>query len=121
MNPGPSHPDLRWVNARAVIRCGHDGTVATRPSQEWVRVDGVAVLVAHDPEGRDITACPNYGPMMKPCVTTLQVVEGYSDWLSVDGRRVVLDNLDGLTDGTVPGTVHYDVRDPGQPFVRAAR
>jgi hypothetical protein len=28
-----------------------------------------------------------------------------------------MSNLDGLTDGTVPGTVHYTVRHPGQTFV----
>jgi len=47
------------------------------------------------------------------------VTRGYSSWIAVDGHAVVLDNLDGLTDGTVPGTVHYTVRQPGQTFVSA--
>jgi len=49
----------------------------------------------------------------------LRVAKGYSGWIRVDGSAVVLDNLDGLTDGTVPGTVHYQVRTPGQSFVEA--
>jgi hypothetical protein len=56
---------------------------------------------------------------MKPCTATLRVAEGYSGFVRVDGHAVVLSNLDGLTDGTLPGTVHYTVRDPGQDFVDA--
>jgi hypothetical protein len=56
---------------------------------------------------------------MKPCATTLAVDHGYSTWIRIGGNAVVLSTLDGLTDGTVPGTVHYTVRDPGQDFVRA--
>ena len=44
---------------------------------------------------------------------------GYSAWLRVDGHRVVLSTLDGLTDGTPPGTVHYTVRYPAS--VRGGR
>jgi hypothetical protein len=110
---------MELITSQAVIRCGHDGRVENQPSQTWVTVAGVPVLVDDDPEGRRIIACPNYGPTMKPCAKTLTVAVGYSGWISVGGRRVVLSNLDGLTDGTVPGTVHYTVRDPGQLHVRA--
>lgn len=112
---------MEWVTAKAVIKCAHDGTVQNKPSQDWVTVGRVPVLVATDPEGRDITACPNYGPTIKPCVKTLKVATGYSTWLRVDGKRVVLSHLDGLTDGTPPGVVHYTVRNPGQDFVGADR
>ena len=50
---------------------------------------------------------------------TLVVAVGYSTWIRIGGKRVVLSNLDGLTDGTVPGTVHYQVRDPWQSYTRA--
>jgi hypothetical protein len=108
---------MKLVTAAAVIKCGHDGRVENRPSQPWVTVAGVPVLVDDDPEQRGITACPNYGPTVKPCTSTLAVAEGYSTWVTVGQRRVVMSNLDGLTDGTLPGTVHYGVRDPGQAFV----
>jgi hypothetical protein len=110
---------MRWVTVPASIKCGHDGRVVNQPSQTWVTVDGDPVLVDNDPQGRKIAGCPNYGPTIKPCTKTLQVIEGYSAWLAVGGQRVVLSHLDGLTDGTVPGTVHYTVRDPGQAFVGA--
>lgn len=110
---------MQWVTTDAVVRCDHDGQVANVPRQRWVTVSGAPVLVDNDPEGRTISGCPNTGPTMKPCTNTLAVAAGYSTWISVDGHRVVLDTLDGLTDGTVPGTVHYKVRSPGQAHVAA--
>lgn len=117
---------MEWITTESVIKCGHDGRVANLPTQDWLRIaqepgDGDAPLVlrATDPEGRDINACPNYGVNVKPCRKALKVAKGYSEWITVEGRPVVLSHLDGLTDGTVPGTVHYQVRDPRQTFVRA--
>lgn len=111
---------MRIVTVDAVVRCGHDGRVGNAASQQWVRIGG-AVLVDADPERRPVTGCPNIGPTMKPCTTTLAVQSGYSQWIRIGGKRVVLSNLDGLTDGTVPGTVHYTVREPGQGFVEVDR
>jgi len=110
---------MEWIIERSVVKCGHQGRVVNVPSQRWVRVSGSPVLVENDPEGRSIVACPNYGPTIKPCTTTLRVITGYSTWLRIDGRAVVLSHLDGITDGTVPGTVHYTVNDPRQAYVRA--
>jgi hypothetical protein len=107
------------ITDRATIHCGHDGNVTNKASQHWITVGGAPVLVDNDPEGRDITACPNFGATNKPCAKTLVVAVGYSTWIRVDGKRIVLSNLDGLTDGTVPGTVHYQVRDPWQTYTRA--
>jgi hypothetical protein len=112
---------MKWVTVRAVIHCGHQGVVNNAPSQTWVRIGGAPVLVDSDPEGCRIAGCPNYGPTIKPCTRTLRVISGYSSWLSIGGRAVVMSNLDGLTDGTVPGTVHYTVRHPGQTFVEVDR
>jgi hypothetical protein len=112
---------MNWVTVAASIKCGHDGKVANVASQHWVRVDGADVLVDNDPQGRTIAACPNIGPTMKPCAKTLRVAEGYSGFIRVGGHAVVLSHLDGLTDGTLPGTVHYTVRQPGQTFVGAEK
>jgi hypothetical protein len=112
---------MEWITDQAVIKCGHDGKVTNKPSQRWVTIGMVPVLVDPDPEGRGITACPNFGPTMKPCKTTLKIATGRSEFIRIDGHRVILSTLDGLTDGTVPGTVHYTVRNPGQAFVLADR
>jgi hypothetical protein len=111
---------MELIHRDAVVKCDHDGRIPQVASQQWVTISGIPVLVDSDPEGRDIVACPMYGPLVKPCAKTLKVAVGYSEgFLRLDAKRVVLSHLDGLTDGTPPGTVHYRVRDPLQTFVRA--
>ncbi|MGC3955428.1 MAG: hypothetical protein QM804_14470 [Propionicimonas sp.] len=102
-----------------VLRCGHDGKVANTASQRWVRIAAQPVLVATDPEGREISLCPNISTNTKQCNHTLAVVTGYSTFLRIGGDRVCLDSVDGFTDGVPPS--HYTVRDPGQQFVGADR
>lgn len=102
----------------ARLVCKHEmGKVNIVPTQDLVTVNQRRVLVESDPEGRPISGCPNIGPTIKPCTNTLVVKDGYSDLLWIDGRRVCLDTVNGLTDGTPPGTVKYIVRDPGQSLV----
>jgi hypothetical protein len=86
-----------------------------------VTVQGRPVLVRADPEGRPIAGCPNIGPTIKPCTTTLAVQKGYSDFIRIDGRPVCLDSVTGLTDGTPPGVVKYKVNVPGQTWVGGER
>lgn len=116
---------MEWLTVDSVIKCGHRGTVVNVPSQEWVRVVRPGgprpVLVDDDPQGRTIRGCPNSGPNIKKCGRTLKVTAGYSTWLRVDGAAVVLSHLDGLTDGSPPGAVHYRVTDPRQDFLRGDR
>jgi hypothetical protein len=109
---------MRLLTEDAVVPCAHElGLVQNRPTQALVRIAGRRVLVETDPEGRSIRRCPNIGIGMKPCTTTLRVQKGYSSLLRVDGHRVCLDTVTGLTDGSPPGTVNYHVRSPGQGFV----
>ena len=112
---------MRLLSEDAVLICNHVlGTVGIDATQTLVRVNGRRVLVETDPEGRPISSCPNVGATIKPCQLTLRVQAGYSGLLRIDGKRVCLDTVDGLTDGTPPGTVHYRVRDPGQDLVSEA-
>jgi hypothetical protein len=110
---------MLWLTEDAVLVCKHElGVVGNKPVQEWVTIGRRPVLVATDPEGRPIRGCPMYGAVTKPCLTTLRVEEGYSTFIRVGGKRVCLDTVSGLTDGTPPGTVRYKVRSAGQIFVR---
>jgi hypothetical protein len=105
----------------AGIFCKHVlGKIANEPSQSFVTVAGRPVLVEPDPIGRTIKGCPNTGPTIKPCGTTLSVTAGYSTFIRIDGHAVCLDTLVGLTDGTPPGVVEYTVRSAGQTFVSGA-
>ncbi len=110
---------MRIITREAVLRCGHDGRVQNRPSQQWVMVGRSPVLVDNDPEGRDISMCPNIGINIKPCTHALKVARGYSTFVTIGGRSVCLDSVEGFTDGTPPGAVKYTVRDPGQGWVGA--
>ena len=102
----------------AVLTCRHElGIVGMVGTQNLLTIGGRQVLVDGDPEGRPIGGCPNVGATIKPCLLTLKAQAGYSDWIRVDGRRVCLDTISGLTDGTPPGIVKYQVRAPGQSLV----
>jgi hypothetical protein len=103
----------------ACLNCDHElGLVTIVPSQPLVTVGSRRLLVERDPEQRAIVGCPMVGPAIKPCTTTLPVRVGYSDLLRIEGRRVCLDTVTGLTDGSPPGTVNYSVRAAGQALVR---
>lgn len=103
----------------ADLRCAHElGKVGMVPYQDWVRIEGRRLLVERDPEHRPISGCPNYGPTIKPCASTLAVQSGYSGLVRIEGRRLCLDTVVGLTDGTPPGTVKYHVRASGQHLAR---
>jgi hypothetical protein len=45
---------------------------------------------------------------------------GYSTFIRISGSPVCLDTVWGLTDGTPPGIVKYQVASPGQQFVSGA-
>jgi hypothetical protein len=112
---------MLWLTEDALLVCKHEkGKVGIAASQKLVTVAGRSVLVEKDPENRPITMCPNVGAAIKPCLHTLAVTQGYSDFLKIDGRRICLDTVTGLTDGTPPGIVKYIVRRPGQEFVYQA-
>ncbi len=109
---------MRLLTDAAVLVCLHElGILENRPSQSLVRIDGHKVLVDNDPETRSIGGCPNIGATIKPCQQSLRVQVGYSTWVKIDGHKVCLDTVKGLTDGTPPGTVEYKVRRPGQKLV----
>ncbi len=105
----------------ALLVCKHElGTVSIKATQDLVTIEKRRMLVENDPEGRSIARCPNVGATIKPCQKTLKVKQGYSDFICIDGKRVCLDTVTGLTDGTPPGTVQYKVRKPGQDLVSEA-
>ena len=108
------------LSQQALVLCDHKiGRVTLTASQQFVRVAGVPLLVENDPEGCSIVGCPNTAPGVVPCLHTLPVKEGYSEFVRVGGRAVCLDTVTGLTDGVPPGTFRYSVKNPGQHFVRS--
>jgi hypothetical protein len=112
---------MKLLTEDALIVCTHElGIVDIAATQTLVTIGRRRVLVEIDPEGRSIHGCPNVGPGIKACLTTLVVKEGYSDLLRIGGKRVCLDTVTGFTDGTPPGSVKYKVNKPGQDLVKEA-
>ena len=109
---------MLFLTEDSVLICDHTtGIVQNTTTQNWVTIEKSRVQVEINPEGRTINGCPNYGVGIRPCVTTLKVQTGYSDLIRIDGSRVCLDTVTGLTDGTPPGIVNYKVQDPKQSLV----
>jgi hypothetical protein len=112
---------MRWLTRDATMICEHGGGVKVEFTQTLVRIERREVLVATDPEGRDINVCPNVAPVigLRPCKTTLKVKQGYSTFIRIGGHAVCLDTVTGLTDGSPPGIVNSKVVEPGQALLRA--
>ena len=109
---------MKVMTEDAIVVCTHQlGNVGNQPSQSLVTINARKVLVDNDPESRNVRLCPNIGVTMKPCTTTLKVVAGYSTLVKIDGHAVCLDTVTGMTDGTPPGIVQYQVRAAGQQLV----
>jgi len=107
-----------WLTEDVDVRCAHRlGRADVPVSQVLVRVNGRRALVDPDPRGRPIRNCPNIGVGIKPCTTTLPVLHGKSGFVRIDGAQVIRADLSGLTDGTPPGAVTYNVLTPGQNLV----
>lgn len=108
---------MKILTEDAKLFCKHGpGQVHNKPTQKFVTIEGRRVLVERDPEGCSITGCPSVVPF-KPCLITLVVQKGYSNFIRIDGRHICLDTVTGFTDGTPPGVAMYEVRFPGQEFV----
>ena len=74
------------------------------------------MLVQPDPVGRPLVGCPNINVGILPCLLTLNVREGYSNFVRIDGHPVCLKSVRGLTNGS-PGIHEYKVESAGQNFV----
>jgi hypothetical protein len=110
---------MLWLDLKALLVCDHElGHVRIAARQSLVRIAGSPVLVDDDPEKKDIKGCPNLNPTagIRPCLHTQAVQHGYSTYIRINGRRVCMDTVTGMTDG-VPPNFHYKVRNPGQNFV----
>ena len=106
------------LTRKAHIKCRHEtgGTVSQAITQRLVRIDNAEVLIRSNTLSRPVKGCISIPPM-KPCLVTLAELAGWSDFVFVDGRPVLQDNIDGLTSGDPPGAVHYYAANAGQSLV----
>lgn len=98
------------LTAKASVRCSHPapGLVTVSSASRRLTVAGSSVLLVADVQGASVT-CPasNTDPntSTKPCTSVAAVTATVATTLTVGGSPVLLDPLQGLTDGGPAGTV----------------
>ncbi|HUO90316.1 MAG TPA: hypothetical protein VMU08_14170 [Rhizomicrobium sp.] len=112
---------MRFLTEDATLICDHGGRVSIDATQGYVRIETKRVLVRPNPENRGIAGCPNSNPLVGilSCRTTLEVRQGYSQFVRIGGAPVCLDTVLGYTDGSPPRVANYKVVNPAQVFVGA--
>jgi hypothetical protein len=111
---------MRWLTEDATLICDHGGRVSIAATQEMVRVGNRRALIKPNPESRSIADCPNSNPLVGilSCRNTLEVREGYSEFVRIVGKPVCLETVLGYTDGSPPRVANYKVVNPAQQFVQ---
>jgi hypothetical protein len=99
----------------------HGGTVQLRASQQRLKVDGQAVLVQGDLMGATVSGCPNNNPAagQTPCLSITAIIGGIATTLAVNGQPVLLETAKGLTNGTPPAPVLWEVKAAGHTKLAA--
>ena len=109
---------MKILTNAALLNCDHKtGTVMNIASQDFVTINGAPVLINNDPMLKPISGCPNAGPTIKPCTSTVNIEDGKSALVFVNNKPVCMDTISGGTDGTPPVATKYSVTFPGQTFV----
>jgi hypothetical protein len=111
------------LTENSTITCAHQGSVQRRAGQGNLTVNGQKVLVLGDLVGAAISGCAN--PVAPPsgnktCTATTAAIGGVSTKLRVGGKLVLLETINGLTDGTLGGAPQpWSVKSAGQTKLKA--
>lgn len=112
----------------STLVCAHPkGLVKLTAGQSRFKVQGAKVLVDGDLNNASIGGCltpltpPPPGPTNVPCTQVTSVVGGVATKLKVQGKGVLLDSVQGFTNGTLVNVVNqpWSVQDAGEPKVKA--
>lgn len=104
------------------MRCSHKlGRARPVAKAPFLRIKGKPVLAIGDLSGLTVRRCPNIGPSVSPCRTSLPAIAGASDFVFVNGRRLALAPATGSTDAIPPVVSTWRLRRPGQELVHVAR
>jgi hypothetical protein len=107
----------------STLNCGHQGTVKLVPTQSKLTVNGDAVMVDGDLSGAVISSCitvPDPQTTTVKCLSVTSAVGGVASKLTVNGKGVLLKEIQGQTSGTVGGTPQtWSVTDAGQTKLKA--
>jgi hypothetical protein len=104
------------LTAKSTLTCLHQGTVQLMASQSVLKVDGQAVLVQGDLEGKLISGCKTpVSQTTKPCMTVVAMSVGTAMALKAGNKPVLLETAMGTTDGLTPAPTNmWNVQTAGQ-------
>jgi hypothetical protein len=111
------------VTEGSQVQCTHVGSVQLRAGQSKLVVAGSGALVDGDLAGAMISGCitvPDPNTTTTKCLTVSSVENGVATKLTVGGKGVVLDSIQGNTSGTVGGvTQRWSVLSAAQTKLKA--
>jgi hypothetical protein len=105
------------ITESSIVVCGHSGAVQLLASQSKLTVAGSKVLVDGDLAGKPIANCTTVPSNTSvPCATVLTILPGgVAQKLTVGGKGVLLDSIQGTTSGTIGGVSQtWSVQSVGQ-------
>lgn len=105
------------LTEKSILQCDHKtGIVELKMKQDFVRINGDRILVKPDPVGCTINACSWAGAGMTPCMKTVNIDTGWSEFVRIAGDPICLKPVMGKTNGT-PGPFSYSVGSTNQHLV----
>ena len=108
--------------------CAHPkGLLTLIAGQSKLTVKGARVLVDGDLDSAAISGCltpvtpPPAGPTNLPCTSVKKVIGGVSLKLKVQGKGVLLENIQGVTNGILVNVTDqpWTVQDAGETKLKA--
>lgn len=108
---------MKLLVQSATIQCTHGAPLQLSATQNLVTINGQPVLAQPSPAGGAFVGCANNNPQagLKPCISPLPAMTGYSLLVKINGQAAATDALAGMTDSTAPA--QYRVAQAGQSFV----
>jgi hypothetical protein len=105
----------------SALACGHAGSLQLVAGQSKLTVGGAKVLVEGDVNGAIISGCATVpSTSTLKCLNVASAQAGVAGKLKVGGRGVLLEEIQGLTNGTTGGTPqNWSVQNAGQSKLKA--
>lgn len=103
--------------------CAHQGVVQLKAGQSKLTVGGAKVLVDGDLTKAPISLCttlPDPNTSTLKCLMISSAINGVATKLKVQGKGVLLEDINGQTNGTVSGTLQtWSVQTAGETELKA--
>jgi hypothetical protein len=105
----------------STLKCVHGGSLVVQASVPVLTAGGPAVLVRADLLAAAISNCTNTNAAagQTPCLKVTAILTGISTTLTAGGLEVMLETAQGLTNGTPPLPVMWQVSSAGQSVLEA--